>query len=101
MTEEEHTEDREDLTAEIARLQQALRIAGMNIVERNEERGKLMAALTSATLMIDQLIGDLVATGAGPSIALRAAKSEFDADMKKLLGKDRPFQRLDEKPRSN
>jgi len=103
MTEEDHAQDIEDLTAEVKRKNDALRIAGINIVSLNEERAKLMATLTSATLMIDQLIGDLVATGAEPSIALRAAKAEFDADMKRLLGKDLPFSRvrIPERPRES
>jgi len=86
MTDEEHAEDIEDLSAEIARRDNALRIAGMNIVRLNEEGAKLTAALNTACLLIDQLIGDMAAADITPSIALRAAKSSFDETIKDLLG---------------
>jgi hypothetical protein len=86
MTEEDHAQDLEDLTAEIKRRDEALRIAGMNIVALNEERAKLYPALNTACVLIDQLLADMLAAGVSPSIALRAAKSSFDETIKELLG---------------
>jgi hypothetical protein len=86
VTEEEHAEDIEDLTAEIERRDTALRIAGQNLIALSEERAKLNAALNTACLLIDQLLGDMAVAGVVPSIALRAAKSSFDESIKALLG---------------
>jgi len=86
MTEEEHTEDVQDLTAEINRLQEGMRIAGMNIVRLNDERAKLVNALNTSCQMIDYLVADMAAAGLRPTVALQAAKKSFDAAMKDLLG---------------
>jgi hypothetical protein len=86
MTEEEHAEDIEDLTAEIERRDQALRIAGMNIISLTDERTKLTNALNTACILIDHLVADMAAAGLKPTVALIAAKSSFDLAMKTLLG---------------
>jgi|SRR5215472_6371131 len=86
MTEKEHSEDIEDLGTEIERLQNALRIAGVNLVTLNDQRQKLNDALNTACIMIDHLVADMAAAGLQPSAALIVAKSSFDLAMKKLLG---------------
>lgn len=99
MTEQEHTEDVEDLRAEIERLQRALQIAGINIVRLNEHSTKLNNALNTGCQLIDYLVADLAAAGLTPTVALRAAKQAFDADMKVLLG-EKIFAKIG-KPRFN
>jgi len=84
--ETEHRRDLEDLTAEIKRLEQGMRIAGMNIVKLNDERAKLVNALNTSCQLIDYLVADMAAAGLTPTVALQAAKKSFDAAMKDLLG---------------
>jgi hypothetical protein len=105
MTEQEHSEDIEDLTAEISRLTTALRIAGVNIVEMNdknaalnEKNAELTAALTHGLLVMDALITDLRAAGGQISPMLEASKAAFDQTMKRVLGEDRSFRSITEKP---
>jgi len=86
MTEQEHAEDIEDLSAEIARLQKALQMAGINLVSLNEQNIKFNNALNTACILIDHLVTDMAVAGLKPTIALQAAKSSFDSAMKELLG---------------
>jgi len=100
MSEEDHAQDLDDLTAEIKRRDEALRIAGINIVRLNDERAKLTAVLYTGTMLIDTLLGDMHAAGIEPSVALQAAKSSFDSEMKQLLGAS-IFSRIAERPKNN
>ena len=85
MTEKEHLEDVQDLGTELERARIAYRIACENIVELNEQRERLKAALGSALNLIDQLLTDLRLLGGIPSQNLILAKGKLDVAMKKLF----------------
>jgi hypothetical protein len=86
MTEQNHSEDIADLTAELKRVQGAYRIACLNVAELSEQRTALVNVLNTAGIMIEQLLADLRALGGIPSQSLLLAKMNFDRDMKKLIG---------------
>jgi len=96
MTDQEHSEDLEDMVDEVARLQTSLRIACENIAQLSDQRTQLSEALNTATLLIDQLLTDLRLAGGSPSQGLLIAKANFDVTMQRLLGHERTFRKIDE-----
>src|SRR5262245_26831980 len=86
MTELEHKEDFEDLTAELKRREMAYKFMAQQVAQLVEEQTMLGAALNTATVLIDQLLSDLRLAGGTPTAGLIAAHDKFNQTMKQLLG---------------
>ena len=89
MSEQEHSEDLADLTAELKRRETAFKLMAQQCAQLAEERSKLVAALNTALLLIEQCLADMRYADVMPTATLMIAKGNFDATMKKLLGDER------------
>jgi Tfp pilus assembly protein PilO len=81
----EHSEDIEDLTAEIARVRKSFQIACINVVALTDQRTALTAALDRATLLLDQLLTEMRLANVTPSSGVIFHKAGLDQAMHKLL----------------
>jgi hypothetical protein len=72
---------------DLARLKTAYRLACMNLAELGEQRGKLIAALDGAMILLNQLLMEMRNKGVEPSPQIIAFKAGFDKGMRELLGK--------------
>ena len=74
---------------DVVRLQRAYQIACMNLTELGTQRTMLVDALNTATILLDQLLTEMRLANVAPSSGVIITKAEFDAAMRKLLGRDR------------
>jgi hypothetical protein len=100
MTDEEHFEDIQDLSAEIKRRMVASTLMAQQLAQHVEANTIMKRALNTAMVMIDQLLNDLRVAGGTPSVGLLNAKMNFDHAMKRVLGgEERSVQDVEESKR--
>ena len=87
MSELEHKEDLEDLTAELKRHEMAYGFMAQQLAQVIQDKTIMGAALNTATVLIDQLLSDLRVAGGEPSPGLIAAYNKFREMMQRVLGK--------------
>lgn len=85
MSEEDHNQDLEDLTAELKRREVSVKLLGQQLAQHIERETHLTQALNTASILIDQLLSDLRVAGGTPSPNLLAAYDNFAVTMKKLF----------------
>lgn len=82
-------DDIAELRDEVDRWKRAHQIACANIAELSSQRAQVVAALTQAILLLDQLMTEMRLANLAPSAGLIFTKAEFDRKMKTLLGQDK------------
>jgi hypothetical protein len=85
MSEEDHSQDLEDLTLELRRRKMAYDLLAQQLAQHVERETRLTAALNTASILIDQLLSDLRLAGGTPSANLLAAYDKFTVTMRKLF----------------
>ncbi len=85
MGDEDHSQDLEDLTAELRRREIAAKFMAQTLAQHVERVTRLGAALNTSSVLIDQLLSDLRLAGGTPSPNLLGAYDQWRATMKKLF----------------
>jgi len=88
MSEEDHRQDIEDLTAELKRREMAYKFMAQTLAQHTEKITLMTSALNTGTVLIDALLADLRVAGKEPSAALQVAHAKWNEAMKKLFGHD-------------
>lgn len=88
MTEQEHSEDLQDLSAEIKRSEMKYQLMSQQLAQHVQDNTIMKGALNTAMIMVDQLLTDLRLAGGTPSKELIHAKLDFDVAMKRLFKED-------------
>ncbi len=85
MSEEDHSQDLDDLTAELKRREVSIRLMAQQLAQQAERETRLGAALNTSSVLIDQLLSDLRLAGGSPSPNLLGAYDQWRATMKRLF----------------
>ena len=86
-TNQEHSEDIEDLTAELKRREVGANLMAKMLAQKVETETLLGGALNTATVLIDQLMTEMHLANVTPSQGLILAHGNFVIQMQRLIGK--------------
>jgi len=89
VSDEDHSEDIEDLGAELKRRDMAYKFMAQNLAQHVEKMTKMGDALNTGTILIDALMAELRLAGKEPSVKLQVAHDKWNEAMKRLFGHDR------------